>query len=515
MRRQADNLLPNREVREYRLWMAQHIAERQSCCNAPVADGLLSVLTPVWNGSPVRYLRTLAESLVAQNPHGACEWVLLDNGCSNAALAAYLKELAEYSWVKVRRVETNIGIVAGLRDCLERATGRYVLPVDADDYLYPDALQVIGYYLDRARYPPLLYSDEDKVIGNRFYQPYFKPDWDPVLFLNSAYVAHLGVIDRQKARELGAYGDPATEGSPDWDLFIRFMLAGCVPVHIPEVLYSWRVHAHSTADDAAAKPYVHSSQRAVLQRFLNARELHRFTVEYSPLLGGAAHWHFVRTHLDAKPLVSVVLTRTSRLAALVSVTRDMAQQDGLIHFIGEDVQIENPEWSWEALGLFELHPDTAMVGGRIRNSSGVLTEAGSYFGVRGACGCPYRGASFLDSGYFTQLWKQRSVSAVSIQFSVVRAAFLADLLRDLPPQASLPFLGAWAGARAARTGKRVVYSPFLSGISDLDWQTLVTPQEKKVFADLNRDLIPDQRYYPRSFSLDRPFRLSTPAIPHA
>ncbi len=93
--------------------------------------------------------------------------------------------------------------------------------------------------------------------------------------------------------------------------------------------------------------------------------------------------------------------------------------------------------------------------------------------------------------------------------SVIRAAFLAELLRDLPSQASLPFLGAWAGARAARTGKRVVYSPFLSGISDLDWRTLVDTSEEKVFADMNRDLIPDRRFYPRSFSLEKPFHFSS------
>ncbi len=334
LRRQADNLLPNREAREYRVWMAQRLAERQSNYQGSVARGLLSILTPVWNRSPVRYLRTLAESLIGQNQGGACEWVILDNGCSNGALLAYIRELNQYSWVKLHRVPTNIGIGAGLRYCLEQATGRYVLPVDADDYLYPDALQVISSYIGKAGYPPLLYTDEDKVIGTRFYQPYFKPDWDPVLFLNSAYIAHLGVIDRQKALELGAYDDPDAEGSQDWDLFVRFMIAGWTPVHIPEVLYSWRVHAHSTADDAATKPYIHSSQKAVLQRFLDARQdPGRFSIEYSPLLGGAPHWHFVRRHTDPKPIVSVVLDRTSHPGTLFPLAREMAEQNGFVHFI--------------------------------------------------------------------------------------------------------------------------------------------------------------------------------------
>jgi hypothetical protein len=105
------------------------------------------------------------------------------------------------------------------------------------------------------------------------------------------------------------------------------------------------------------------------------------------------------------------------------------------------------------------------------------------------------------------MWKQRSVSAVSSQFAVIKADFLLELLDSLPNQASLPFLGAWAGAHAARAGKRIVYSPFLSGISDMDWDAFVSSTEKTLFAEMNRDLIPDRRFYSRYLSLDRPFAL--------
>jgi O-antigen biosynthesis protein len=44
-------------------------------------------------------------------------------------------------------------------------------------------------------------------------------------------------------------------------------------VHIPEVVYSWRMHPESTADDAGSKPYIHSSQKAVLHRYLDAAGL--------------------------------------------------------------------------------------------------------------------------------------------------------------------------------------------------------------------------------------------------
>jgi hypothetical protein len=535
IRRRADNLFPTREAREYCRWRAERLEQRRHLFRGAVEAGLLSVLTPVWNGSPVRYLKPLAESLINQNQAGACEWVILDNGCSQPDLVAYLQELSRFTWVKLHKVEKNIGIVRGLRYCLERASGRYVLSVDADDYLYEDALVVIASYIRESNYPPLLYSDEDKVIETRFYQPYFKPDWDPVLLLNSAYIAHLGVVERDKALALGAYDNERTEGSPDWDIFIKFLIAGYSAVHIPEVLYSWRVHARSTADHTVTKPYVHSSQKAVLQHFLEAQpDPQKFELEHNSF-GNHAQWHFRRQPESENRFVSVVLGNVDpqkgavlvgtshpeigsfpvELAAhprdLLSVARETAQQDGFVQFVGVDVAIENPEWPSEALGLFELHPDTVMAGGRIRHLNGTILEAGRYFGFGGPCGCPDRGRTVADPGYFMQMWKQRSVSAVATQFAVMKAAFLLDLLEHLPDRASLAFLGAWAGARAAETGKRVVYSPFLSGLSTLDWEMLIDPAEKELFSETNRHLIPDRRFYSPHFSLETPFALLHPS----
>lgn len=517
LRRQSDLLLPSHEVRQYRDWLARRREHLKTAYREPLKPGLLSILTPVWNGSPVPYLKKLAGSIIEQNEQGACEWVILDNGCSRPYLLHHLQKLARHGWVKLLPLPANIGITRGLRQCLEQAGGRYVLPVDADDYLHPEALRVVASYIVGGEYPPLLYSDEDKAIGTalsqpRFYQPYLKPDWDPVLLLNSAYIAHLGVVDRAKALELGAYSDPETEASPDWDLFLRFMAAGYSAVHIPEVLYSWRVHARSTADDAASKPQVHSSQQAVLQRFLDSTgQACRFRVERSPLFGGGPHWTFVRNQKTLAAHATVVLDESDARAAaqtLMPLAEELAEPDGFIHLVGQDVEIENPDWFREALGISELHPDTVMIGGRIRNTTGVITEAGRYFGFGGICGDPNRGRTVDDPGYFAQMWKQRSVSAVSTQFAVIKARFLLDAGRNMPPEASVAFLGAWIGAHALRAGKRVVYSPFLSGVSDLDWGTLVDPGEKNLFARMNADLIPDRRFYSRNLSLEKPFGLN-------
>jgi glycosyltransferase involved in cell wall biosynthesis len=511
------------DAREYHAWLHRRLAERKILYACELEKGLLSILTPVWEGTPLPYFRLLAESLIQQNKSAAAEWVILDNGCQNAGILDYLGTLKQHPWILVRRSSTNAGIIGGLRLCLESASGRYVLPVDSDDWLYPDCLQIVTWWIRNKGFPPILYSDEDKVIGAQAVQPYVKPDFDPVLLLNSAYIAHLGVIDRKFALECGAYTDKNTEGSADWDLFTRFLLAGKQAVHIPEIVYSWRMHPESTADDAGSKPYIHSSQKAVLQRYLDASGLaNKFDVEYSPLLKGSADWWLHRRAIDpwpatlvslktgAKPAIQQLdypdirrlsLSADATLQALDElVSHDAQAADHLVCLLADDLEVDRADWLWEAVGLFERYADTVMVGGHIRDGANVTMAAGYVLGFGDGCRCPDRGRPAVDPGYFTQMLKQRSVSAVSSQFAVLRASFVRELAKE-SPAASLASLGAWAGAYALRTAKRVIYSPFLSGVSKVDWDAMPKPSETADFVRENADAMPDSRFYPSALGM--------------
>jgi glycosyltransferase involved in cell wall biosynthesis len=474
------------EARLYNEWMKKHLERRRAKYAAPLQPGLLSIATPVWDGSPVSYLRLLAESIAAQNASGTCEWFVLDNGCSKPDVLRYLDELARrYPWVTLHREAKNEGIAGGLRVCLERARGRYLCVVDADDLLYPDCLAVAQWWIRESGYPPLLYSDEDKIIGSQAVQPYFKPDFDPVLLLNSAYIAHLGIIERAKALELGAYTDRNVEGSADWDCFVRFYTAGYEAVHIPEVIYSWRMHPESTADDAGSKPYIHSSQRAVLERYLAAKGMMEgFCVRYSPLLPGTADWWIERKQV--KPAKIAVLGDHSAfdypgLQRIHDVTEVSADIE-FVCLLEEGLEPERRDCLWEAQGLFERFPDAVMVGGWIA-SGGQVEDGPRVLGFDGGCGCPDRGRPVVDPGYFTQMRKQRSVSAVSSRFAVVRAEDFRSMERDLS--------GSRMGEWAMETNRRIIFSPFLR----------CDAKSERASATAGATAVPDTRYYPRHFGM--------------
>jgi hypothetical protein len=392
----------------------------------------------------------------------------------------------------------------------------------------------MAWHLEHNGYPPLMYSDEDKIQEGVFKDEYLKPDWDPVLFLNSCYIAHLDAIDREKALALGAYSDPGAEGCHDWDTFIRFMLAGHQPIHVPEVVYSWRMHPASAALDIMSKSYIFSSHEHVLGKFLAAQpNAERYRVEKSPLFGGYPEWWFRRTHTESRPILSLVLSRdpgridTQALLAateypdhraqaisvygyteeLGRLAAEQAERGGLIHLLFEDVAQDGNEWPWEVLALTELHPDTVMIGGRVQDSAGLIVSAGEYLGFGGDCASPDLGRPLLHPGYFGQMWKQRSVSAVSTMLAVVDARFVVEVLQQggAYPKMSLPFFGAWAGAYARRTGQRIVYSPFLMGTAPSGraaWDELILPAERAAFVRANLDILPDTRFLSSQLSLD-------------
>lgn len=521
----------------YRRWITRRLQVRRDLYTAARNEpGLLSFLTTVWN-TRVEFVKALADSLLGQATEHDFQWVLLDNGSSQPSTVDYLKDLAaQHKQINYYRVEKNLGILRGMRFCLERATGRYVLPLDSDDWLYPDCLRVMSWHIQQYGYPALLYSDEDKLLGDKFLGPFCKPRWDPVLFVNSCYIAHLCAFDRLKAMELGVYSDGDAEGCHDWDTYFRFWLAGHDPLHVPEVVYSWRMHEDSCALNMDSKSFIHQSHRAVLNRYLaTVNRGDRFELLLSPLLRGSPEWWIRRKHMDPRPLLSVVLSDkgatdgqtvvyssdyadhraavlkyAERVAGLKAIVERMADARGLVCVISERVRIENSEWPWEALGLMERHPETAVVGAVIRDAWRAATDAGRHFGFGGGLGCPHRGRAEWDPSYGAALWKQRSVSAVSSQFCVFDTAFLLDLLNNgCPPDASLEMLGAWAGAYASRTGRRVVFSPFLQANSTEDWHARTPAAEERQFLQTHADLLPDRQYYPVLLSLSSrdPFSL--------
>ncbi|OYU87889.1 MAG: hypothetical protein CFE29_20925 [Bradyrhizobiaceae bacterium PARB1] len=506
---------------------AGQIAERRQSQSFRQVPGLLCYVSTVWN-TPRPFLRALAESVCAQDGGQFFEWLVLDNGTSDPETLVELQEIAKLPFVRFHRVKENLGIIGGMRWVLEAATAQYILPLDSDDLLTPDCTLAMTRAIVTGNYPALLYSDEDLLDGDRYFNAYYKSDFDPVLFVNSCYIAHLCAIDRARALELGCYSDAQTEGSHDWDSFTRFMNAGHTPVHVPDLVYSWRVHQQSTSGNIASKPFVFNSQKRVLQRFIDSRPRPQdFEVVPSPLFEGSPDWWIRRTSVAGTKLLSIVvspdpvvsleiklpaevqhdvamLSAGADVQALLRLLNASDSSAELIHIVHAAAAIEREEWLLDAVGQLELFPDAVMIGGIVHDGT-QITSASNLLGFGRGYDSPDAGRSLDDTGYLgAQMKKQRSAGAVSQVHCIVKRDFLIEALKaGAAGVGSLLALALWLGAQARDNGQRVIFSPFFRCRMDALPEAAVSQAEIFAILSMYRHRVPETELYSRHLGLSR------------
>ena len=220
-------------------------------------DIRFSVLVPLYN-TPEKFLREMIESVRAQT---YSHWELcLADGSDDAHenVGAVCREYAKKdSRVRYQKLEKNLGISGNTNACIDMATGEYIALFDHDDLLHPSALYcVMEAICDQDA--DFLYTDEA-----HFHEtpddadcPNFKPDFAPDTLRSYNYICHLTVFDRNLLKKAGGGFRSEYDGSQDYDLILRLTEQARKIVHIPKILYLWRVHINSTASSISAKPYI-------------------------------------------------------------------------------------------------------------------------------------------------------------------------------------------------------------------------------------------------------------------
>lgn len=269
-----------------------------------------SVLVPCWNSDPG--LLDECISSVAAQQHENWQLCLVDDGSTLPDHQPVLDRWEEADpRVVVRRNRWNQGIAGASNDALHLADGEWVVLLDHDDVLRPDALAWVAAYIDRCPEYDVWYSDEDKLdLSGKQVMPFFKPDWSPDLLLGVNYVCHLLAARRTLVDEVGGFR-AGFDGAQDYDLILRLTERATRVGHISKVLYSWRMVEGSTSLDTGAKPKAHDAGHRALEEALARR------FEPASVTDGAAHTtHVVRRTVDMNQLVTVVVPTRDRVDLL-------------------------------------------------------------------------------------------------------------------------------------------------------------------------------------------------------
>lgn len=255
-----------------------------------------SILVPAFE-TKEDYLRALIESVLLQT------WKRFELILADASASDRVEQVVkQYEDVRIRyiRLGKNEGISGNSNAGLREVTGDYVGLLDHDDVLTEDALYEMAKALyaenDRGNVPVMLYSDEDKMDGGgkRFYDPHYKTDFNYDLFLSNNYICHFLVVRAEYLKQVGFRS--LYDGAQDYDMILQVLrrvkmneeMEGRMAlsanagrkkaeamqravIHVPKVLYHWRCHVQSTAENPDSKMYAYEAGRKAVNDY--CREL--------------------------------------------------------------------------------------------------------------------------------------------------------------------------------------------------------------------------------------------------
>ena len=237
-----------------------------------------SILVPAYR-TREEYLTEMIQS-VRHQTYPKWELILAD-ATEDDSVERVVRAIAD-ARIRYIRLEKNEGIAENTNRALDCASGDYVGLLDHDDLLTEDALYEMAVQIEGRRQqgtvPEMLYSDEDKCNEDRteYFEPNWKEDFNLDLLLSNNYICHFLVMKRERIQRLKFRTE--YDGAQDFDLVLRAAseLAdkGDTVLHIPKVLYHWRCHTSSTAENPQSKRYAYEAGRRAIQDFADRHNWH-------------------------------------------------------------------------------------------------------------------------------------------------------------------------------------------------------------------------------------------------
>lgn len=473
----------------------------------PTDGPLLSVVVPVFRPSRW-FLEDCVRSIVRQT-YRNWELCLCDDGSGDPDLTATLRELsAADPRVTAVALPVNGGISAATNRAVSEGTGTFVVMVDHDDVLEPTALAELASAIASDEGVDVVYTDEDHLDGiERPCRPLCKPDWDPDLLLTYPYLGHLLAVRRELLERIGGFRTEF-DGSQDFDVMLRSTELARRVVHIPKILYHWRMVPGSAAGSPDAKPWAHDASRRALADTLTRRGIDgvvvpgpfagayhvRRTVHGSPSVSviipfrdqpsltaaclaslerGDSRWisevvlvdngstepettHLRRTW-EARPATRVLdYPGSFNWSAINNLAASHCTGDMLL-FLNNDIEATSDGWL-EAMVELGQRPEVGAVGARLLYPDGAVQHAGVVLGMQGIATHIFQGMPPGRHGYMA--WDQvvRAYSAVTAACLLVRREVFEEA-GGFDEQLPVAFNDIDFCLRLGRLGYRTLYTP--------------------------------------------------------
>jgi len=471
---------------------------------------LFSILTPLYN-TPLPFLKALIASVQAQT-YSRWELCLADGSDpSHGEVKDFcLSKAQEDPRIKYRALPHNMGISGNTNACLDLASGDYISLLDHDDLLHPAALENVANAITEKN-ADLVYTDEATFRGtpSNICFIHYKPDYAPDTLRANNYICHFTTFERALMEKAGGGLRSEYDGSQDFDLVLRLTEKARCIVHIPQVLYYWRAHQGSVAEDISVKPYVIEAARKAV-----AAHLKRVGLEGEVEQIRDYSIYRLKYKLKGHPLISILIPNKDQISdldrCLTSIRRktsydnyeiiiiennsvekatfdyyDTLKNDSRIRVVtwnqpfnyslinnfgfkqarGEhivllnnDTQVISEDWLQEML-MYSQREDVGAVGCKLYYEDGTIQHAGIGVGLMGLAAHYHRNFSDDEPGYFGRLVYAQNLSAVTGACTMMPRHVFEEV-GGLDENFAVAFNDVDLCMRIRKAGYLIVFTPF-------------------------------------------------------
>jgi glycosyltransferase involved in cell wall biosynthesis len=248
---------------------------------------LVSVILPCYNAH--RFLGQALESVRMQTFRDY-ETIVVDDGSTEPETLQFLAQLP----VDVRVVhQKNRGLSGARNTGFREARGRYVLPLDCDDWIEPRFLEKL--------LATLLANDPD----NTFVFSHLALEGDKAGVLPKQFnlfeqlcanqLPYCLLLSRALWLRVGGYDETMRQGAEDWEFNIRLALSGAHAVVVPEALFHYRVSSSGMLLSTSRQRH-HQLWSTIQQRHASAyrpAELFRLWNKWRRMHSAHPLWQYV------------------------------------------------------------------------------------------------------------------------------------------------------------------------------------------------------------------------------
>ena len=520
---------------------------------------------PTYN-TPKDYLCKAINSVINQ-VYGNWELCIADDASTEPRVRETLERYAlDDARIKVVYRKVNGRISEASNSALELVTGDFTALLDHDDKLHPLALYFVAEAINNHPEAQLIYTDEDKIDENgERKDPYFKCDFNYDLFLSHNMITHLGVYRTETIKKINGFRS-VYDGAQDYDLALRFIEKISKPqiIHIPRVLYHWRLHALSTAQSSSAKPYAHIAAMKAIGEHLERVEV-RATVEPAPEAVGMNRVRYflsqnqpsveiiipTRDGADIlRQCIESILQKTtydnyhisiidngSKLKKTLKFFKELSKNSRVrilrdespfnfsrlnnnvalkssadfVCLLNNDTEVITPDWLNEMVSI-AIQPGVGCVGARLWYLKNMLQHGGLILGLGGIAGHSHKHLIKGNTGYLGRAVLTQSLSAVTGACLLVATPIYKEVNGLEEANLTVAFNDVDFCIRVREAGYRNVWTPYAElyhhesvqrGYENTPGKIARFEKEKKFIKERWGDKLLNDPFYSPNLTLDR------------